>query len=81
MTVDLYFGFRDQLSYKLGDKCRWTSSPLVKNGGRPAEGSLDGEGYTVCPLCQKDFFVIVAVRNDIIEGAQPNFARKPLIPD
>lgn len=81
MTVDLYFGLRDQLDYKLGDTYRWTSSPLVKNGGRPPEGNLDGEGYTECPLCRKDFFVIVMVRNDIVDSVQVDSKKKPLNPD
>lgn len=80
ITVDLYFGVRDQLNYKLGDKYCWTSSPVVKNGGRPPEGDLDGEGYAECPLCRKDFFVIVRVRKDILESVQPDLAKKPLIP-
>lgn len=81
MTVDLYFGFRDQLCYKLGDKCKWTKSPLVKNGGRPADGNLDGKGYTECPLCKKDFFVVVKVRKDVFMGVEADPLKKPLIPD
>src|SRR5512133_492264 len=81
MTVDLYFGFRDQLNYKLGDTYRWKMGRSVKNGGRPPEGNLDGDGYTECPLCRKDFFVIVRVRKDIIDSLQPNPEKKPFIPD
>jgi len=81
MMVNLYFGFRDQLDYNLGDRYEWTSSPHVENGGRPADGNLDGEGYTECPLCQKDFFVIVRVRKDILESVHPDTEKKPLIPD
>jgi len=81
MMVDLYFGFRDQLRYKLGDSCRWTGSPLVKNGGRPQGGNLDGEGYTECPLCKRDFFVIVKVRSDVFEGAEADQSKNPFIED
>jgi hypothetical protein len=81
MTVDLYFGFRDQLNYKLGDAYRWREGRSVKNDGRPQEGNLDGEGYTECPLCAKDFWVIVRVRNDVLESVEPDTEKKPLIPD
>jgi len=81
MKVDLYFGFRDQLSYKLGETYRWTKSPLVKNGGRPPNGTTNGEGYTECPHCKKDFFVIVNANNDKLESVMPDTAKKPYIPD
>lgn len=80
-VVDLYFGFRDQITYQKGDVYRWTSSPMVSKGGRPPEGNLDGEGYTECPECHRDFFVRVLVRNDILQGAIPDLDKKPLIPD
>ena len=78
MMVDLYFGLRDQLEYKLGDTYRWRTGRSVKNGGRPPEGNLDGEGYTECPLCRKDFFVIVRVRNDVLQSVEPNTWQAPL---
>jgi hypothetical protein len=81
MTVDLYFGLRDQLDYKFGDRYSWTNSPIVKNGGRPPDGNLEGEGYTECPLCKKDFFVAVKVDQDILKAARPDPSKKPLIPD
>ena len=81
MTVDLYFGFRDQLDFKLGDAYRWREGRSVKNGGRPPDGNLDGEGYTECPACAKDFWVIVRVRNDVLESVEPNTEKKPFIPD
>jgi hypothetical protein len=71
----LYFGLRNQLTYDLGEKYRWTNSPLVKNGGRPPEGTLDGEGYTECPICQKDFFVIVRVQNGILRVLNQTWRR------
>jgi uncharacterized C2H2 Zn-finger protein len=79
--VNLYFGYRDLLPFHIGDKYRWTSSPLVKNGGRPEGGNLDGEGYTECPCCGKDFFVVVEIRDDTMIAAYPDLAKRPLLPD
>jgi endogenous inhibitor of DNA gyrase (YacG/DUF329 family) len=71
MTVDLYFGFCDQAVYRIGDQYRWTSSPVVRHGGRPRDGNVDGEGYTECPSCGKDFFVKVLVRGDVLNQLSP----------
>ncbi len=79
MTVDLYFGLRDLRPYQLGDTYQWVEGKSVKNGGRPPAGHLDGEGYVVCPACEKDFFVIVSVRADMIEAVEPDPRKKPLI--
>ncbi len=81
MIVDLYFGLRDQLNYKLGDTYRWRIGRSVNNGGRPVGGNLEGEGYTECPRCHKDFFVLVLVKEDKLESVQPDTHKKPLIPD
>ncbi len=81
VIVDLYFGLRDQRDYKLGDTYLWQDGKSVKNGGRPPEGNLDGEGYVVCPHCERDSFVVVSVRGDILESARPDTEKKPLIPD
>ena len=82
MNVDLYFGYRDLIDYRLGDTCEWRSEQaFVRDGERPPEGNLDGDGYAVCPLCKKDFFVTVLVRNDQLVGAEPDCSKKPYIPD
>jgi hypothetical protein len=82
MTVDLYFGYRQVLDYRLGDSYEWwTDQRPVRDGGRPPEGNLGGEGYSVCPNCKKDFFVKVIVRSDRIVRAEPDRSKKPYIPD
>ncbi len=80
IEVDLYFGFRNMISYRLGDKYQWGAGQSVKKGARPPDGNLDGEGYVECPVCRKDFFVKVAVRSDIIEGVEPDRDRPGHIP-
>ena len=81
MDVDLYFGWKGMLEFHLGDEYRWSPKGNVEAGGRPEGGNLDGEGYVECPQCGKDFFARVRVRNDVLEGVEPDPRRTPLIPD
>lgn len=82
MEVDLYFGYRQMLDFRMGDSYEWwPTGKEVDEGGRPAGGNLDGEGYAECPHCQRDFFVIVSVRHDKIVGVRPDTTKKPYLPD
>jgi hypothetical protein len=81
VEVDLYFGDVTLDHYRLGDTYRWRPRKQVKNGGRPEGGDLDGEGYAECPLCGKDFFVIVRVRGDVLEGVTVDADRPGYVPD
>jgi hypothetical protein len=81
MIVDRYCGFRDQLDNKPGDIYRCREGSAVQNGGRPPKGNVDGEGYAERPLCAKDFWVIVRVRNGVLESVEPKTEKKPFIPD
>lgn len=73
MEIDLYFGDTRNLSqFRMGDRYLWLPDKPVKLGSRPPDGSLDGEGYTECPNCGRDFFVDVIVRGDYIRGALAN---------
>jgi hypothetical protein len=68
VTVECRFGdTRQMTTYQVGDRYGWRERKAVQNGGRPADGHLDGDGYTVCPHCRKDFFTTVVVRNDHIQ--------------
>ena len=77
--IDLYFGLRDQIRYDLGDTCEWVPRKALQNGGRPPDGNLDGEGYTQCPQCEKDFFVSVLARRDKLVAVQPDMSREPYV--
>jgi hypothetical protein len=81
MEVDLYFVLRNQIEYKFGDKVEWIPQKAVKNGGRPENGNLDGEAYSECPKCKKDFFIIAHIKNDVIESLEANLEKKSYIPD
>ena len=76
MDFDLHFGFRNLIEYQWGDAYQWTSSPYAGHGGRPDGGNCDGEAYTECPLCTKDFFAIARVRNDILTEIVPDLNQK-----
>ncbi|MBK9927631.1 MAG: hypothetical protein IPP66_20365 [Anaerolineales bacterium] len=58
--------------FQVGDIYKWISGAAVQHGGRPDMGNIDGEGYTECPQCRRDFFVKVMIREDRIEGVEPN---------
>lgn len=80
--VDLHFGYTNEMiEFNLGDKYIWHLEREFQNGGRPANGSIDGEGYVVCELCKRDFFVKVKVRDDVIEGVEFDSAKKPFLKD
>ncbi|MBW3636277.1 MAG: hypothetical protein KY445_07410 [Armatimonadetes bacterium] len=79
--IECFFGYGNLISYEIGDRYEWRPRKAVQNGGRPEEGNIDGEGYTQCPSCGKDFFVKVIVRDDIIRSVEPDSNKKPYMPD
>ena len=80
--VDLHFGYTNEmLEFSLGDKYLWFPKKDFKNGGRPENGTIDGEGYVVCELCKRDFFVRVKVKNDVIEGVELDSIKKTFLRD
>jgi len=76
MVIDTYFGYRGLLTYHAGDTVEWWPRKAVQNGGRPADGNLEGDGSTECPQCGRDFFVRVLVRADSIVGAEVDVGKK-----
>jgi hypothetical protein len=79
--IELYFGERNLIDDRLGDSCQWVPRRAVQHGGRPDHSDLDGEGSAICPLCERDFFVSVAVHHDILTAVRPHSARAASIPD
>lgn len=79
MEIDLYFGYRDLISYRIGDTCIWAEGRSAEKGGRPPSGNCAGEGYTECPQCGRDFFVTVEVQQDRIRFVKPDTSREPHI--
>ena len=64
-----------------GDEYPWRPGKGVQNGGRSNRGDIDGEGYTECPHCGKEFFLKVIVRLDRIVGVEADADRRGYIPD
>ena len=69
------------LEFNLGDKYRWHFGKEFQSGGRPENGNIEGEGYVVCEICRRDFFVKVAVKNDVIECVEFDSTKKPFLKD
>lgn len=65
MEVEGFVGYGGLLDYKIGDRIVWTERKSPKYGGRPEGGTVDAEGYVLCPLCCRDFFVTVGVEGDV----------------
>ena len=76
LTIDLYFGKRDLIDFKIGDQYAWIENKEPQNGGRPPGGNIDGEGYTVCKCCNRDFYVVVEVRKDTIMRVKYDDSKK-----
>jgi hypothetical protein len=73
VDIDMHFGNTHMMDkFVIGDQYKWVSGKALQNGGRPKEGNLDGEGYTECPNCGRDFFVKVVIREDRIESVEPD---------
>lgn len=80
--IDLHFGYTNEmLEFNLGGKYLWCLGRDFQNDGRPEDGNIDGEGYVVCEICKKDFFVRVAVRNDVIESIEFDSTKKSFLKD
>ncbi len=77
--IESYFGFKNQIDYKIGNKVQWFEGNSVKNGARPENGNIISEGYAECPLCGKDFFVNIFIENDIIVKITSNKEKKPYL--
>jgi hypothetical protein len=76
VEIEMRFGNTSMMDrFVIGDLYKWVVDSAVQKGGRPAEGNLDGEGYTECPQCQRDFFVKVMVRGDRINYVLPDMEK------
>jgi transcription elongation factor Elf1 len=81
MAIQIYFGYLNLISYHIGDLVEWRPRKMVQNGGRPANGCLEADGYVVCPICDKDFWVKVMVLADHLTGVSIDYRGVPYCPD
>ena len=66
--------------YHIGDTVKWNMC-YGHYPGRPPLGDLEGDGYAVCPKCEKDFFVTVFVVRDVIARVEVVRDRSGYIPN
>jgi hypothetical protein len=78
MEAEFKFGYLSLIHYKMGDKVEWVGN---RKSGRPENGLYVGDGYVVCPKCDKDFWLTITVNHDVIVGAEVNPLIKPYIED
>jgi hypothetical protein len=78
--IQLHFGdTRNLTKLNIGDQYPWIENKSVKNGGRPENGDIDGEGYIECSACKQDFFVKAIVRNNILKEIHVDYEKQPYI--
>jgi hypothetical protein len=81
MEVDLHFGYtREMQQVAIGDPYPFLPRKAVHNGGYPTNGNIDGEGYVICPLCEKDFFVTAVVRGGVLTAVEVDVEKSPHVP-
>ena len=61
----------------VGDRYPWNHPAMPSR--RPAGGNAVGDGYCVCPVCGKDFFVNVVVEADMLRRVEHDATRPGLI--
>ena len=81
MEADFRFGLRDLTRYRIGDRLPWEGMGVKTPEKRPEGGNYDDEAYAVCPDCERDFWLTVSVRNDVIVSAAIDNTKQPYISD
>lgn len=82
MEIEARWPCGDQRDLHIGDRVTgWAPRCIPKNGGRPADGTANWDGYAECPNCQKDFFAWVHVVNDVITSVSVDTTREGYIKD
>jgi len=79
MEAEFRFGLRELTHYHIGDQLRWEGMGVKTPETRPENGNHDDEAYAVCPHCERDFWLTVSVRKDIIVGATVDTSKQPYI--
>jgi hypothetical protein len=81
IEADFRFGLRELTLYHIGDQLCWEGLGVKTPEVRPDGGNYEGEAYAVCPSCERDFWLRVTVRNDVITEAIVDTSKHPYIPD
>ena len=82
MEIELRHGnTANQLHLKLGDDYPRMLREPVSTADQLGAAPLLVEGYCECHLCQKDFFVTVALENNRLTSAQVDLIKPGHVPD
>src|SRR5882757_2269520 len=81
VEIEFTFGRLDFHDYAPGDSIDWGTKGLRNPGRRPLGGNFEGEGYVECPVCGKDYWVWITVRNDAITDLWVDKGRPGHIPE
>jgi hypothetical protein len=81
IEAEFRFGLKDLSRYRIGDQLRWDGMGVKTPEIRPKGGNYDDDAYAVCPHCEKDFWLNVSVRQDIITNVEIDNTREPYITD
>jgi anaerobic selenocysteine-containing dehydrogenase len=81
VEAEFRFGLRDLAHYRIGDKLHWDGMGVKTPESRPDKGNYDDEAYVVCPHCERDCWLTVSIRNDIIVSATVDTTKQPYISD
>lgn len=63
--AEMRIGYLNLDEYKIGDKVRWNNS---NHKIKPKNRNLVAEGYVECSKCNKDFWIDIIVKEDIISA-------------
>lgn len=77
--TEFRFGMWDLTTYRLENALVWEGKGVRTPTHRPSGGDLDEDSYAVCSQCWNDFWVRIAVRNDVIVSAEVDATRKGYI--
>lgn len=81
MEAEFEFGLMELTQYRLGDRLQWDGLGVKTPPVRPENGNYENDAYVVCPQCERDFWLVITVKNDVIVEAKIDATRKPYIPD
>lgn len=81
VDVEFRFGLLEHRTYALGERINWGTRGERYPRLRPVGGDYVGEGYAECESCHRDFWVSIAVRNDIFSSVNIDHSRKGYLPE
>jgi hypothetical protein len=81
MEAEFRFGLRELAHYHVGDQLPWDGMGVKTPETRPDKGNYDDVAYVVCPHCERDFWLAVSVREDIIVCAKVDTSKKNYLSD